>query len=508
MEEDRVRALWRWLHDHLDNDPRQAARYLKLAGQILTYQTWNFEYLEVDSLLLYQETNFLLFADQAGMHNDESKRMDNQVKGLDLLRRLAETMAASPLPPREPGQAVGALKSFMGPEPAARYEVTAGDDRYKIYWGDNHIHSALSYDAAFSPRFCYAFAREVTGLDFAALTDHAFGLGLPNHPHFRGTAEAMWGLIEPAARRASVKGRFTAFSGFEWSGRFAQGHRNVFFQPGSWTTEVLSYKNPNTNTILKLWNHLEAQKLEAVTVAHHTAFASNAMGNELSHWDRKFDRLIEVTSDNGEYEFPQSPLILSPQGRAQFGRTVSDALAKGLRYGLVGQSDSHLGMPGLYIQGKTGYGGIPGFTAVISHSPAPNDIYEAMRARRCYATDSRKIFLDFRVNQNLMGSEITLSPTQEIQIEIRAIGTGPIKKVELLQNERIIKTFENRGKEVSHRLILTVNQDRTGNQEKNTVSTEYLVCSGDKTSDFFRVKVTQDDGHRAWSSPIWVDYRE
>jgi hypothetical protein len=76
--------------------------------------------------------------------------------------------------------------------------------------------------------------------------------------------------------------------------------------------------------------------------------------------------------------------------------SVQDAWRMLWRLGVIGGSDGH-NLCGDRIQGLTGV------YATELTRPA---IFEAIRKRRCYAITGEPIGVDFRVNGNLMGSEI------------------------------------------------------------------------------------------------------
>ena len=105
------------------------------------------------------------------------------------------------------------------------------------------------------------YARDVAGLDVAALTDHDHWgmLALDSHPE-------LWDEIERQTKRFHEPGRFVTLLGYEWTS-WIQGHRHVlrFDDEG----KVLSSLDPAYESPVQLWRALAGQPV--LTFAHHSA---------------------------------------------------------------------------------------------------------------------------------------------------------------------------------------------------------------------------------------------
>ena len=87
------------------------------------------------------------------------------------------------------------------------------------------------------------------------------------------------------------------------------------------------------------------------------------------------------------------------------------------------------------------FGGLAGAWAPAKSSDA---VFDALKARRAVATTgAQRIILDARLNGGAIGSELPESETREI--EGRAIGTGPIRTIELLRNGEVVGSFDTAG---------------------------------------------------------------
>ena len=66
---------------------------------------------------------------------------------------------------------------------------------------------------------------------------------------------------------------------------------------------------------------------------------------------------------------------------------------------------------------------------------------------------------------------------------MRAIGTGAIKQIDLIKNQKFVYTT------------------RPGTKEASFEFTDQELVRGES---WYYVRVLQEDGQLAWSSPIWV----
>ena len=106
----------------------------------------------------------------------------------------------------------------------------------------------------------------------------------------------------------------------------------------------------------------------------------------------------------------------------------------------------------------------------------------SLRDRRCYATSGARILLWFEINGRPMGSELRAS--DPVRIKIRFHAEAPVTELAIVKNGNIWRRF-------------------TPNELDFDVElTDESILSG---ANYYYVRVTQSDGHRAWSSPIWVD---
>lgn len=337
----------------------------------------------------------------------------------------------------------------------------------RILWGDLHGHSNLS-DGTGTPEDYFRYARDVAALDVVALTDHDHWgiLALDDHPK-------LWERIQQAVRDFHDPGHFVTLHGYEWTS-WIYGHRHVLFFEDEAT--LWSSLDPATDTPRKLWKALDGSP--ALTFAHHSAG-----GPIPTDWrippDPRFEPVTEVVSVHGSSEAMDSP------GRiydALPGNFVRDALDMGYKLGFIGSGDSHDGHPGLaHLAAPQA-----GLAAIISEERTRAGVLAALRARRVYATNGPRILLRVALGAHPMGSTITVEPGQSIDevLIVRVLGTAPLKHVDLIRSGELVDGVE-------------------GDESLDTVFQRKI--EGLRAGEYVYVRVVQQDGGIAWSSPIFIE---
>jgi hypothetical protein len=337
-------------------------------------------------------------------------------------------------------------------------------DRPRVVWADLHGHSAFS-DGSGTPRDYFTYARDVAALEVVALTDHdSWGLEpLATHPN-------RWTEILTEAEHFDRPGSFVALAGFEWT-NWIFGHRHVlFFSAGG---QVFDSLDTRFEQPAGLWSALRGSA--ALTVAHHSAGGPIAV-DWRARPDRELEPISEIVSVHGSSEAPDSPHpIYSPVE----GNFVRDLLDRGERLGFVGSGDSHDGHPGLAHLGSPRFAGLAGIVSESLDRPA---ILAALGARAAYATNGPRIVLRTTLGGEPMGATVREQHEASLTVEVAAV--APVARVDIVRSGVVEPRQECRGEldcVIEHGLELL----RPG---------EYLY-----------VRVVQEDGGAAWSSPFFVE---
>lgn len=357
---------------------------------------------------------------------------------------------------------------------------------HTVYFGDIHSHSGLGTGGqgtgcgSGTPESNYEYARDVSALDFYCLTDHDFDY----------VDQDDWQRRKMLADKYNEPEKFVTLYGFEWTSRKC-GHRNVYYledthpyySAGPWPCWTEEDDTPED-----LWEKLRGLEGKVITVPHHPPALAHPLSWE--YYNQVFDRLVEVYSCWGNSEYAGNPFIGYASDHARYGMYVQDALAKGFRYGLIGSSDGHDGNPGnaqgLPKQPHLYHALGSGWVGVWSKNLDRQSIFEALYNRRVYATTGVPIVLGFQVNDAFMGSEVPVkqySVGQELRITVE--GTCALKEVVLLKNCRRVMKW-------------------TGEDGEKNMDILYVDNEPIRDNVYYYVRVVQEDGEMAWSSPVWL----
>jgi hypothetical protein len=380
--------------------------------------------------------------------------------------------------------------------------LTAGGEA-KLFWGDLHVHSALC-DGSLDPAAYYRKARDVMALDFAAITSHDTMERI--EPSGR---EEEWELLEELRERFTEPGRFVVLLGYEWSDH-RHGHRGVYFAPDEPDPRVYAWVKKESDDPEKLRELLAAH--DCLVIPHHTAwrriflttsnwlkFIKMKIPDSYEWWpaDEESQRLAEIYSMHGSSEvyggrFPIThgdpgrffPARLRKDGsRPGYGNYIQEALAAGLRLGVIAGSDRHDYATDERSHPVDVYPG--GLTGVWAEELTPEALWKSLWNRRCYGTSGARIVLEFFADGLPMGSEYFC--TSAPRLSGRVLGTAPIASVDLIRHD-------------ASGYSIALSGGGRGELDEGFDIEE----PPPRGETFYYLRVEQEDGHCAWSSPIWL----
>jgi len=367
---------------------------------------------------------------------------------------------------------------------------------YKLFFGDIHIHSELSHDGAGSIDELYQYARGTAVLDFAAASDHQTGVtnlsGYAGHisslPCFKlEMTPLLWELTCKKAKEYNKPGTFVTFPGFEFAPSGLSGHRNLYFledwpemviAPTNWQKKITDILNPY------LKNH------QALVIPHHPAIRFDSKiekGGGLNYEDvsESSQPVVEIYSKHGSSEYFGSHRPLRGQALGFFAQ---DMLAKGNKFGFIAGSDTHQANPGSSLRYSGPFSTLQyrgGLTAIWAKEPTRQSLWETIFARRTYATTYNKTVIFFWVNNFFMGEEGISAMPRKIKAQI--FSATKIVKVEIIKNNKIVYAVNEHTNLPDFEIEF---------EDKNI---------SNKEKDFYYLRVTETEGERVWSSPIWVN---
>lgn len=367
----------------------------------------------------------------------------------------------------------------------------------KVCFGEFHWHCDLSSDGKRPLRDALRTAREELGLDFAGPSDHIWvggDFGAGKTPEMQ--AEALREFDEP--------GRFAVLPGAEMSHHV--GHANFYCD--SIENYLQMCRNlPAAGEASRLdrdyqyaWDILTGALIpgHTVLVPHHPNMNSfdqegvtrpetnrpywNAMTFPRGR-ERADMRLYEIYQTRSSFEAE----ALNADWRIKaggYGASVRSALMKGYRFGFTAGTDNHNGWPSR----NQNSGLLDGLTAVLTDQIETASIWQALHARRCYATTGARIICDVTLNGYPIGSELKLAWDAERKMDIKIYGTAPLERVEVISAGEVLARLPV--KDGSWDLETQWEDQRPGRPVHDV---------------YYYLRIRQQDGNLAWLSPFWID---
>jgi hypothetical protein len=328
--------------------------------------------------------------------------------------------------------------------------------RSRIFWGDLHGHTEISDGQKIAKEY-YAFGRDVAGLDVCALTDHGY---------------RDWQQTQEMVKAFYAPHKFVTILALE--GGAGADHMNYYFKNDDaahlkkWASTI---EECYTN-ILKQYN---VEQKEVIAGAPHFTMNHGSDKHPFKSWDERVYRFVEIYSGFGTNEYLGNPRPV-PGAKQEFKFTQA-GLAMGRKFGFIGCSDTHASNPGRTIWGH--YPG--GLTAFLAPELTREAIWNSLYDRHVYATSLDRIYIEFEVAGHMMGS--TVKTSGPCKVKYYVLGKTDNLEVSLVYNNKEIR------------------KDVTANGSVD-VSTS---IAAEQDNNFLYIRVVQDNGERAWSSPIWIE---
>jgi len=387
-----------------------------------------------------------------------------------------------------------------------------------VYFGELHGHSHLSVDArlygATSPRKYYEYARDIAGLDFAVLTDHDSPNGVGDNPR-------QWRHVCRLADEYYEPGSFVTYKGYEWTSgeghyelfrhllgidrdywdnsEHAWGHRNVFFLDD--VPEVAwQHDSPEADTPEELWALMD--QYEAIAIPHHP-LGGPVPAFRWEHYSEAHEPIVEIYSAHGSSEAADAPHVIYNAYLPEDVGTRHDVqygLSLGNRFGFIGSTDAHSGWGGndttrpessrteimpTRLRKHHGQPPIPGggLAGVYATELTREGIWEALWAKRTFATTGERMVVALEGEGGFMGEAVTADGP--IELTVRAEGTTEITLIEILREGVVV--FDQPAPR--------------GSTEVESTWTDPDPLPGEAT---YYARVTQQNQEMAWTSPLWV----
>ena len=305
------------------------------------------------------------------------------------------------------------------------------------YWCDLHGQSEETIGTN-SARELIEFARDRAFLDGMSHQGNDFQITTP-----------FWNELNDLTREYNADGRFIVYPGYEWSGNTGLGgDRNVLFmhegrqihRSSHALVDDLSDVATDANSADDLFHALKDE--DCVVFAH---IGGRYADIRMAH-DIRIERSVEVHSDWGTFEW-----------------LLQDALEQGYRVGIVANSDGHKGRHGASHPGASLFGAYGGLSCLLATGLTRAALFDALRKRHHYATTGCRMLLDVRADfageaqlyaddpnlgattsttvRSAMMGDILRSTDREVQLNIDAIASAPIERIELRNGLEVLETW-------------------------------------------------------------------
>ena len=308
------------------------------------------------------------------------------------------------------------------------------------YFGQLHSHTNLS-DGAGTVTDAFSHASTVSDLDFLAVTDHsnsfegASGLPAAGTAHIDDAkGNTKWTQGKTAAANITT-GSFLGLYGFEmtWSGGLAagaSGHINTFNTPGFENRNAVPYNSSNKQKALTDYYDVLYEKApDSLSMFNHPGVTFGDFYN-FGFYTPERDtimKLIEV--GNGEGAIRSSGYFPSYE-------YYTKALDKGWHIAPANNQDNHKGKWGDANTART---------VALMGSLSENNLYDAIRNNRVYATEDKTLVIDYTLNGNIMGSVIgkPVDGKANIHVEASTTDNTQVGKVEVIVNGGLVAATKN-----------------------------------------------------------------
>ena len=347
------------------------------------------------------------------------------------------------------------------------YTISSGGKQYKIYRGDMHRHTDMSTDFKYDGSLIevYRYAIDAAGMDYIAATDHGAG----------NNQEFPWWQGQQLVDVFKVPGGFTPLFAYERSLNFPNGHRNVVWaKRGFRTLPIPPEEQMGKEGAAKLY--AELRRTNGISMPHSSA---TNQGTDWRDNDPQVEPLIEIYQGyRTSYEYEGAPRAATATNkRAQKSGFQPqgfwwNALDKGYKLGVQASSDhwsTHVS-----------------YACILAESWTREGLLDAMRKRHAYAATDN-IVLNFQAvtgsTTSLMGDIVKAEANADPKLLVRVVGTGTIKQIDVIRN---------------HAFIYSI---RPGTRQ---ASFDYIDRQSPAGESWYYVRVMQEDGQLAWSSPIWI----
>ena len=340
------------------------------------------------------------------------------------------------------------------------------NEEYNLYFGQLHSHTSYSDGAGTAEDAFLHASSEVENLDFLAVTDHSNYYDNDTSVNINdGSASSEWVEGHEIAKKYTSD-EFVGIFGYEmtWSGG-APGHMNTFNTGGFMSRNMTGYESQSRVALQNYYAQL-VNTPQSISMFNHpgTTFGDFY---DFAYYSKANDQqitLIEV--GNGEGAIGSSGYFPSYE-------YYTRALDKGWHVAPANNQDNHKGRWGDANTGRT---------VILADSLTEENIYDAIRNMRVYATEDNDLNIYYTLNGEDMGTVLDEMP-EKVDIKVK---TSDVTDSSTMTVEVIV----NGGLSVASKTV-----EESEGETTFELSPDY---------SYYYIRITQADGDIAVTAPIWL----
>ncbi|MDO5521353.1 MAG: CehA/McbA family metallohydrolase [bacterium] len=339
------------------------------------------------------------------------------------------------------------------------------NEEYGLFYGQLHSHTNLS-DGAGEITEAYEYAKGANQIDFLAVTDHSNSFdGIDSASILGADASTKWEKGNQAALEATTED-FVGIYGYEMTWSNGLGHMNTFNTNGFQSRTQTAFSSYAT-ALNNYYNALNTD-LNSISQFNHpgTSFGDFS---DFAHYSEANDALINLVEvGNGEG-------AIGSTGYFPSFEYYTRALDKGWHVAPTISQDNHKGRWGDANTGRT---------VVLADELNENNIYDALRNKRVYATEDDDLEIRYTLDGNVMGTELdkdAVGNTVTLEVDIKDPTDKEIGTVQVIVNGGLV------------------------------IDSKYVASKEGKVTfelpadySYYYIKVVQADGAIAVTAPVWV----
>lgn len=365
---------------------------------------------------------------------------------------------------------------------------------------DRCEHAEKPQHGADGPAEAYAYADQRAHLDFLLTSEHNHMYdGQANGTNKSATPDAALGLfhagLDAAEQYRRARPSFLALYGTEFGVIKNGGHINIINPDRLVTWE----KNESGELLGDLFvDKFDYAGLYAAMKEHnylgqfnHPAGSQFRVNDQPSAYTPEGDEVMVLCEVANASAFSSS-LTEADNDLSEFGSHCDKLLLNGYHLAPASNQDNHCSNWGSSAKNRTGVlipAGVP---------LSPSALWEALRARRVFATADKHSHIILRAGEHLMGERFQHQGPLELEVEHGSGSGAAIKRLDIVRG-RVERSDHARGpRRVDGPEAAGGAVEVIGHEASMTVTPE-------AGTTFYYARILQEDGVKLWSAPVWVE---